>query len=183
MPQKRRKKLHRLAWQLNVSTPFPPSLCKAMSGSTKLMSPKSKLWIVALLLGALQLMLPLASFCKDTFGTHSFKGKWLKLASQSYKTKLLKRRLLRHVATLQLKAFKQKWSNPHEAPGSWALQNDARSFLDLFDIRIYRCKFLPRFSKTCLASQSSWARSTNSVSLHYCLKYFNYWLTILYIYP
>jgi len=53
------------------------------------------------------------------------------LASQSFKGKLLKRRLLRRLATLQLKPFKQKWSIPHEAPGSRDFQNDAKKLLRL----------------------------------------------------
>ena len=38
---------------------FLRRFCEAMSGFAKLLSPKGKLWIVALLVGALQLITPL----------------------------------------------------------------------------------------------------------------------------
>ena len=47
--------------------------CEAMPGFAKLLSPKGKLWIVALLVGALQLL-----------GSHRHRGKWIAMESQRY---------------------------------------------------------------------------------------------------
>ena len=53
--QNRRKKLHRDIQLSNQPTQLLASFSEAMSGFAKLKSPQGNLWIVALLLGALQL--------------------------------------------------------------------------------------------------------------------------------
>jgi len=56
---KRRKKSHRFTQLSNQSMPIPASYCEAMSGLAIVLSPKSKLWIAALLIWALHIILQL----------------------------------------------------------------------------------------------------------------------------